>query len=143
MNRTLSIPCSAVVVVVTARVVAVAVIVHFSTTFLTLNVPIGPHKDPHNHAAVENTLIPLALFSGGEVFEEDNEGTHQLERSGLNGNIKSITMPFTSLRARRWHLLLPWMGDRFVLGSFHIRDMWRLQVDAEQHLKDMGMQLLH
>ena len=143
MNRTLSIPCSAVVVVVTAREVAVAVIVHFSTTFLTLNVPIGPHKDPHNHAAVENTLIPLALFSGGEVFEEDNEGTHQLERSGLNGNIKSITMPFTSLRARRWHLLLPWMGDRFVLGSFHIRDMWRLQVDAEQHLKDMGMQLLH
>ena len=38
-------------------------------------------------------------------------------------------------------MVLPWDGDRFVLGSFHIRDPWRLKECDKQCLIDMGMRL--
>ena len=113
----------------------------FTTVFFSLNVPSGLHRDPNNHPDIENTIIPLGPFTGGELFEQDDHGSHQLDISGMKGQIKPVTMPFTSLKAKNWHQVLLWSGDRFVLGAYHIRDPWRLSAHDKQHLKEMGMRL--
>ena len=85
-----------------------------------------------------NNTPALTIFSGGELFEADPQGTHQLDRSGIKGHVKPISMPFTSLNARQPHLVMPWDG---VLGAYHIRDHWRLNKSEMLFLRSMGMKL--
>ena len=39
-------------------------------------------RDPHNHQDVPNTLIPLSVFSGGQLFVESEEGDVCLDQHG-------------------------------------------------------------
>ena len=114
----------------------------FSTVFLALNVPSGVHTDPHNHEEVENTLVPLSAFKGGDLFVADDHGSIQLEPGGVKGILKPITFPYTSFWARRKHAVMPWSGDRFILGSYHVRNPeWFSQSDRLE-LNELGVRLL-
>ena len=112
-----------------------------STVFLALNVPSGIHTDPHNHADVENTLVPLSCFTGGELFVADKHGSYRLDCDGQIGSIKPITLPYTSFWARRKHAVLPWQGDRFLLGAYHVRNTEWLKDSDRGRLVDLGMKL--
>ena len=112
-----------------------------STIFLALNVPSGLHTDPHNHEAVEDILVPLSQFEGGELFVAEEHGDLQLEPGGIKGSVKPITF-YTSFWARRKHAVMPWQGDRFILGSYHDRNLEWLPQSDRLALADMGMQLL-
>ena len=93
-----------------------------STVFLSRNRAMGLHSDSQNHQDVPNVLIPLSVFSGGQLFVESDEGDTCLDhQSKVRGFIYPITLPFLSFDAQKRHSILPWSGSRLILGSFHIR----------------------
>ena len=114
----------------------------YSTVFLALNVPSGVHSDPHNHSEVENVLVPLSNFTGGDLFVADKHGSFKLDCEGLTGCIKPITLPYTTFWARRKHAVLPWQGNRFLMGSYHVRNSEWLKKSDQQRLEELGMKLL-
>ena len=114
---------------------------YYSTVFLAMNVPSGVHSDPHNHSEVENILVPLSKFTGGELFVADKHGSFKLDSEGLTGSITPITLPYTSFWARRKHAVLPWQGDRFLLGSYQVRNSEWLKASDKRRLEELGMKL--
>ena len=113
----------------------------FSSVFLHLNVASEVHVDSHNHPMIDNTLIPLSVWQGGELWHECLDGDVQLTIGGPKGCLRSIVMPCLRFNSRLRHAALPWSGDRFVLGSYHIRDEWRLSSEDMQFLTEQGFQL--
>ena len=90
---------------------------------------------------MENTLIPLSSFQGGELFVEAEDGQYKLDSDGTLGNVLPLTLPDTAFWARRRHAVLPWTGDRFVLGLYHVRNPEWLRAEDRSFLSEMGMQL--
>ena len=115
----------------------------FSTVFLSYNVASKPHVDCHNHQAVPNYLVPLSRWEGGELWVSHSRGSTQLEPAGPCGEVMPISLPYTAFSARRIHAVLPWEGDRFLLGAYHIRDDWRLREESSEYLTQQGFRLSH
>ena len=113
----------------------------FSNVFLSLNIPSAPHKDSNNHACVNNILIPLSVWEGGELWVSSPRGSTSLEPGGEPGHVHVIEPPCLQFDARRLHAVLPWSGDRYLLGAFHIRDDWRLKHEDAGFLEDQGFRL--
>ena len=113
----------------------------FSNVFLHLNVPSSLHTDSHNHPSIDNTLVPLSIWSGGELWCETEDGTHRLQSEGPTGILRELVMPYIKFNSRVKHAVLPWHGDRFVLGTYHIRDEWKLSPADASFLQDLGFQL--
>ena len=110
-----------------------------STVFLSRNRAMGLHSDSHNHQDVPNVLIPLSVFSGGQLFVESEEGDACLDHQGkVRGFIYPITLPFLSFDAQKRHSILPWSGCRLILGSFHIRGAARLPPGTRNVLRSLG-----
>ena len=110
-----------------------------STVFLSRNRAMGLHSDSHNHQDVPNVLIPLSVFSGGQLFVESEEGDACLDHQGkVRGFIYPITLPFLSFDAQKRHSILPWSGCRLILGSFHIRGADRLPPGTRNVLRSLG-----
>ena len=84
--------------------------------FLSYNIPSAPHKDSNNHRDVCNMLIPLSVWRGGELWVARFRGSVQA------GHVRSILPPCLKFDARKLHDVMPWSGDRFLLGTFHTRD---------------------
>ena len=114
----------------------------FSNVFLHLSFPSGIHADSHNHTSIDNTLIPLGVWGGGELWCEDPGGSYLLNPEGPAGTLHSISMPCLRFNSRMRHAVLPWNGDRFVLGAYHIRDEWRLSSENAAFLSEQGFKLL-
>ena len=113
-----------------------------STVFLARNRAMGLHSDPHNHQDVPNVLIPLSVFSGGQLFVEAEEGDVCLDKhSSVRGYIHPITLPFLAFDAQKRHSILPWSGCRLILGSFHIRGAERLPLGTRNVLHSLGYPL--
>ena len=113
-----------------------------STVFLARNRAMGLHSDSHNHQDVPNVLIPLSVFSGGQLFVESEEGDVSLDHQGkVRGCIYPITLPFLSFDAQKRHSILPWSGCRLILGSFHIRGADRLPYGTRNVLRSLGYSL--
>ena len=113
-----------------------------STVFLARNRAMGLHSDSHNHQDVPNVLIPLSVFSGGQLFVESEEGDVCLDHQGrVRGYIYPITLPFLSFDAQKRHSILPWSGCRLILGSFHIRGADRLPYGTRNVLRSLGYSL--
>ena len=86
-----------------------------------------------------NVLIPLSVFSGGQLFVESEEGDACLDHQGkVRGFIYPITLPFLSFDAQKRHSILPWSGCRLILGSFHIRGAERLPPGTRNVLRSLG-----
>ena len=110
-----------------------------STVFLARNRAMGLHSDTQNHQDVPNVLIPLSVFSGGQLFVESEEGDVCLDHQGkVRGYIYPITLPFLSFDAQKRHSILPWSGCRLILGSFHIRGADRLPQGTRNVLRSLG-----
>ena len=110
-----------------------------STVFLSRNRAMGLHSDSQNHQDVPNVLIPLSVFSGGQLFVESDEGDTCLDhQSKVRGFIYPITLPFLSFDAQKRHSILPWSGSRLILGSFHIRGAERLPPGTRNVLRSLG-----
>ena len=110
-----------------------------STVFLSRNRAMGLHSDSQNHQDVPNVLIPLSVFSGGQLFVESDEGDACLDHQGkVRGFIYPITLPFLSFDAQKRHSILPWSGCRLILGSFHIRGAERLPPGTRNVLRSLG-----
>ena len=113
-----------------------------STVFLARNRAMGLHSDSQNHQDVPNVLIPLSVFSGGQLFVESEEGDVCLDHQGkVRGYIYPITLPFLSFDAQKRHSILPWSGCRLILGSFHIRGADRLPQGTRNVLRSLGYSL--
>ena len=113
-----------------------------STVFLARNRAMGLHSDPHNHQDVPNVLIPLSVFSGGQLFVEAEEGDVCLDKhSSVRGYIHPITLSFLAFDAQKRHSILPWSGCRLILGSFHIRGAERLPLGTRNVLHSLGYPL--
>ena len=113
-----------------------------STVFLARNRAMGLHSDSNNHQDVPNVLIPLSVFSGGQLFVESEEGDVCLDHLGkVRGYIYPITLPFLSFDAQKRHSILPWSGCRLILGSFHIRGADRLPYGTRNVLRSLGYSL--
>ena len=113
-----------------------------STVFLARNRAMGLHSDSQNHQDVPNVLIPLSVFSGGQLFVESEEGDACLDHQGrVRGYIYPITLPFLSFDAQKRHSILPWSGCRLILGSFHIRGADRLPHGTRNVLRSLGYSL--
>ena len=67
-----------------------------STVFLSRNRAMGLHSDSQNHQDVPNVLIPLSVFSGGQLFVESEEGDACLDHQGkVRGYIYTLLLsPF-------------------------------------------------
>ena len=91
---------------------------------------------------VENTRIPSSSLEGGELFVEAEAGQYRLEQNGALSQVLPITLPFTSFLARRKHAVLPWKGDRFRLGTYHIRNHEWLPTAEHDLLVDLCMKPL-
>ena len=115
----------------------------FSTVFLNLNVPSGVHVDAHNHAMIDNALIPLSIWQGGELWHECLDGDVMLQPDGPKGSIKQIVLPSLRFNSRLKHAVMPWVGDRFLRGTFHVRDEWRLKECDMQFLTAQGFKLCY
>ena len=112
-----------------------------SNVFLSLNVPMGIHSDANNMAGIQNTLIPLSRFDGGQLYVCDPAGDHRLEHGGLIGNIIPITLPFSRFNPHKKHLILPWAGNRLVLGTYHIRNADMLSGSSREFLTHLGFNI--
>ena len=110
----------------------------FSTVFLHRNVPSGLHVDAHNHTGIFNTLVPLSRWKGGELWCSSPQGAIQLHPGGPKGELRQILMPCCRFNARLPHATMPWTGDRFILGAFHIREDWRLKEADADFLASLG-----
>ena len=115
----------------------------FSTAFLSYNIASCPHVDCHNHSDVPNYLILLSRWEGGELWVSSPRGNIQLEQGGPCGHIYHVNLPHISFNARRPHAVLPWTGDRFLMGAFHIREDWRMPEESCSFLQRQGFQLHH
>ena len=113
-----------------------------STVFLARNRAMGLHSDPHNHKDVPNVLIPLSVFTGGQLFVEAEEGDVCLDTlSSIRGCVHPITLPFLAFDAQKRHSILPWSGCRLILGSFHISGSERLPLGTRNVLRSLGYPL--
>ena len=113
----------------------------FSNVFLHVDVPSGLHVDSHNHAQIDNTLIPLSIWRGRGLWCWDIQGTHQLSQNGPTGVIRDLVMPYIRFNSRLPHAVMPWEGERFVLGTYHIRDDWLLASQDGVFLQEQGFRL--
>ncbi|CAE7481938.1 unnamed protein product, partial [Symbiodinium necroappetens] len=102
----------------------------------------GLHSDPHNHKDVPNVLIPLSVFTGGQLFVESDEGDVCLDvQNNIRGHIHPITLPFLAFDAHKRHSILPWSGCRLILGSFHVSGAERLPLGTRNILRSLGFSL--
>lgn len=115
---------------------------HHSTVFLSRNRAVGLHSDSQNHQEVPNVLIPLSVFSGGQLFVESADGDACLDHQDkVRGFIYPLTLPFLSFDAQKRHSVLPWSGCRLILGSFHVRGAERLPPGTRNVLHSLGYSL--
>ena len=113
----------------------------FTNVFLSLNIPSAPHRDSNNHNDIDNVLIPLSTWTGGELWVSSPRGNTLLEPGSEPGHIHDILPPCLQFNAKRLHAVLPWMGVRFLWGAFHIRDDWRLTPEDASFLECQGFRL--
>ena len=90
----------------------------------------GPHSDSHNHPEEQNLLIPLSCFEGGHLLVKFPTGNYRLDKEGLRGSVQPVTLPFLKFDADNRHLILPRSRRRLILGTYHIKEAWKLRPRA-------------
>ena len=65
----------------------------FTAITPSMNVKASPHKDKYNEKCSSNLLLPCSSFQGEQLFVENADGTHQLQRGGVTGHIFSTQEP--------------------------------------------------
>ena len=97
------------------------------------------HRDSRN-ACVQNLVIPLARFSGGELFLEKSNGKlHTLSDCSVRGESISLAQgPVAFDAARLSHGGLPSPDRRVVLIAYCLKGSSRLKPEARQALEEMG-----
>ena len=118
---------------------------HFSSVSLLRNIQSALHRDCHNHARSTNLVLPVTVFSGGELFVEDRQGASVMGSSRVAGNVIPLLCEQeprpVEFNPRLWHCNLPWGGERIVLVAYHIRNPELLPAPVASQLSQMGFQL--
>ena len=108
----------------------------FSSATIVLNVRSGVHRDLSNFPSIENILVPLTCFGGGELWLADSPGDHVLE--GMSGRLLRISRPCVQFSPRTHHATMQWEGTRLVVVGFHIRSPELLAAADMQYLQGLG-----
>ena len=118
---------------------------YFSSASLLRNIQAVLHRDCHNHARSTNLVLPVTMFSGGELFVEDRHGASVMGPSRIAGSVFPLLYDLepcpVEFNPRLWHCNLPWGGERTILVAYHIRNPEKLPGHAASQLSRMGFQL--
>ena len=109
----------------------------FTAITLSMNVKASPHKDKYNEKCSSNLLLHCSSFQGGQLFVENADGTHQLQRGGVTGHIFSTQEP-TIFSPCCTHATLPWQGTRLLLIAYHTSMTQHLCQEDRHALAGMG-----
>ena len=109
------------------------------------NIQSALHRDCHNHARSMNLVLPVTVFSGGELFVEDRHGSSVMGSSRVAGSVIPLLCEQepapVEFNPRLWHCNLPWGGERVVLVAYHIRNPELLPAPVASQLSLMGFRL--
>ena len=102
------------------------------------------HRDSHNHANSENTVLALTDFQGGELWVEKEGGHHWREVQGgrwVQGDIRPLSLgePVT-FSPKKWHETQCFQGDRVVLMVYTPRTS-KLTDQCRAQLRDLGFNI--
>ena len=108
----------------------------FSSATLVLNARSEVHRDLNNFPSIENILVPLTSFRGGELRLADSSGAHVVE--GMSGRLLRLSRPCVQFSPRTHHATMQWEGTRLVVVGFHIRSPELLAAADVQFLQGLG-----
>ena len=118
---------------------------YFSSVSLLRNIQSTLHRDCHNHARSTSMVLPVTMFSGGELFIEDKQGSSFMGSSRVAGSVHPLISDQepcpVEFNPRLWHCNLPWGGERVVLVAYHIRNPELLPPHVALRLSQMGFRL--
>ena len=94
----------------------------FSTVALFRNIQVAPHADSRN-SPVPNLIVPVTLFSGGQLFVVHQDGPDRhvcdgKEASGFSLDVAAKPWLFDAKHCK--HFTLPWQGTRLVMVAFTV-----------------------
>ena len=90
---------------------------------------------------VWNTLIPITIFCGGEVFVQDGRGQDRLLPYEVTGTKIPVVAPFVSVDGSLPHATCGWRGNRVVVVAYHARDPERWPPSCVDLLTGFGFQI--
>ena len=101
------------------------------------------HTDKNNHPDFHNWIHPLSLFSGGEVFVEDDEGHVFIKHEGshIKGKLLPVGKRPRFLPSRKRHCVMDFVGRRCVLVAYCVRDPNKLGPEEKTTLHELGFTL--
>ncbi|CAE7332120.1 unnamed protein product, partial [Symbiodinium microadriaticum] len=115
----------------------------FSTVSLYDNVCTSLHRDSRN-SPIDNLVLPLTKFSGGEVWLKDEKGTvpQSLDDCEVMGTAFAIPADGLAFNAKQTlHCTMPWTGRRLVLVAFTVARLEVLKPGDTRLLTSAGFNL--
>ncbi|CAE7611856.1 unnamed protein product, partial [Symbiodinium sp. KB8] len=115
----------------------------FSTVSLYDNVCTSLHRDSRN-SPIDNLVLPLTKFSGGEVWLKDEKGKvpQSLDDCEVMGTALAIPADGLTFHAKQTlHCTMPWTGRRLVLVAFTVAKLEVLKPGDVQLLSSAGFNL--
>ena len=111
----------------------------FTTISLILNSNAAAHTDSHNEEDMPNLLISLCdgVCLGGGIWVADAAGDVHDPVHGPGFHLPLSIRGF-KFNARCVHRTCEYVGERYILVAFHIRQSWRVSPDEASHLSVLG-----
>ena len=111
----------------------------FTTISLVLNSNAAAHTDCHNDEAAPNLLVSLCegVCLGGGVWVADADGDVMDPVHGPGYHLP-LSARGIKFNARNVHYTCEYIGERYILVAFHIRQSWRVPPEEASHLSVLG-----
>ena len=116
----------------------------FTTIALAIDATLKPHRDLANAKYSQAGILGLSEFEGGNLWIEDAEGkikrrvTQDQVKTGVLLDISQQAQIFDS---RRWHGADKHRGTRATLTGYTARQLYNLDRDLVEVLRNLGFQL--
>ena len=116
----------------------------FTTIALAIDATLKPHRDLANAKYSLAGILGLSEFEGGKLWIEDAEG--KIKRRVTQDQIKTGVLLDISQQAkifdsRRWHGADKHRGTRATLTGYTARQLYNLDHDLVETLRNLGFQL--
>ena len=116
----------------------------FTTMALAIDATLKPHRDLANAKHSQAGIIGLSEFEGGKLWVEDADGkikrrvTQEQIKTGVLLDISQQAKIFDS---RKWHGADKHRGTRATLTGYTARQLYNLDRDLVETLRNLGFQL--
>eukprot|EP00971_Amphidinium_carterae_P272653 5411297-Amphidinium_carterae.2 len=114
----------------------------FSSICITQNGQAPPHRDRNNSGM--SSIVTCGTFRGGELLAE-KEGGHKFipidGKASVSADAVQCRGSWNYFSAQRWHMVLPFRGERISVALYCCRNLGRLSRQEHARLVQLGFVL--